>query len=100
MRTTPITVTEAVRHFSEYVHRAAFGHERFLLKRGRCTLAELRPVHPPGITLGTLPELLDNLPHLGKDEAAAFAADLKATAKRTRSERLRDPWASSSTPTS
>jgi len=49
-----VSVTEVVRHFSDYVNRVAYRREAFVLRRGRMTLAELRPV-PSGRHLGDLP---------------------------------------------
>jgi len=67
--------TEVARNFAEYVDRAAFHGERFVLMRGSRAVAELRPVLA-GMRLGDLPGLLASLPHLGSEDAAAFEEDL------------------------
>lgn len=88
-----ITITEAARGLSEYVNRVAYRREAFILYRGGKPTAELRPV-PMGMRLGDLAEVLRSLPHLTKDEANEFAADLDAGRKAKKGEKLRDPWAS------
>ena len=42
MNTNVLTVTEAVRNFSEYVSRVAYRHETFVLRKGKKSVAELR----------------------------------------------------------
>ena len=39
MSTEVLTVTEAVRHFSEYINRVAYRHEVFVLRKGRKSVA-------------------------------------------------------------
>ncbi len=88
-----LTVTEAVRHFSDYISRVAYRHETFVLRKGRKAVAELRPL-PTGRRLGDLPALLRSVPHLSKDDAVTFEKDIDtARADLDRGE-LRDPWAS------
>jgi antitoxin (DNA-binding transcriptional repressor) of toxin-antitoxin stability system len=72
---TRITVTEAVRRFSDYVNRVAYRGERFVLVRGGTEVAELRPV-ARGLPLGDLPGLLASLPPLDPAERSEFAADV------------------------
>jgi antitoxin (DNA-binding transcriptional repressor) of toxin-antitoxin stability system len=93
MRSKSITVTEAARHFSEYVGRVAYRHESFVLHKGKKAVAELRPV-PAGIRLGDLPELLASLPRLTPEEATAFAEDLRAARARLDAEGMPDRWRS------
>ena len=90
---TGITVTEAVRHFSDYISRVAYRHESFVLCKGSKPVAELRPV-PEGRRLGDLPGILRSLPHLSKGDSAAFAQDVEASRDTLASDELRDPWAS------
>lgn len=71
-----LTVTEAVRHFSDYVSRVAYRRESFVLRRGRKAMAELRPV-PSARRLGDLPAILKALPRLSKREAKAFLEDVR-----------------------
>ena len=93
MAAITLTVTEAVRHFSDYVSRVAYRHESFVLCKGRKPVAELRPV-PGGRRLGDLPDVLRSVPHLSKRDAMAFAKDVEASRKARANDALRDPWAS------
>ena len=93
MHTKSVSVTEAVRHFSEYVNRVAYRHETFLLSRGRKAMAELRPV-PRGRRLGDLPRLLASLPRLSVREADTFAKDVTRARASVKREKVKDPWAS------
>jgi len=90
---TKLSVTEAVRHFSEYINRITYKGEHILLLRGKKAVAELRPT-PTGKLLGGLPDLLRALPHLSKMEADAFAEDLSKARSVISKEKLRDPWES------
>ena len=71
-----LSVTEAARHFAEYINRAAYRGECFVLVRGNKPVAELRPL-PMGKRLAELPALLASLPHLTPDEATQFVDDLR-----------------------
>ena len=93
MHPTAITVTEAVRNFSDYINRIAYRGERFVLIKGKKAVAELRPV-PAGRCLGELADLLASLPRLSLEEAEAFAEDISCPKEEFTEERLRDPWAS------
>jgi antitoxin (DNA-binding transcriptional repressor) of toxin-antitoxin stability system len=94
MGTTTVTVTEAARHFSDYISRVAYRHESFVLCKGKKPVAELRPL-PSGRRLGDLPGILRSLPHLTKRDAAAFAKEVDAARKAIdENSGLRDPWAS------
>ena len=93
MNAKTLTVTEAARHFSDYVSRVAYRHEAFVLCKGRRRMAELRPV-PTGRRLGDLPEIFRSLPRLSRREATAFAGDVEAARSALATKRLRDPWAS------
>lgn len=75
MYSKTLTVTEAVRNFSDYVNRVAYKRESFVLRRGRKAMAELRPV-PTGRRLGDLPAILKSLPHLSAREVDAFSRDV------------------------
>ena len=93
MNTKVVTVTEAVRHFSDYVSRVAYRHETFVLRKGKKAVAELRPL-PIGRRLGDLPSILRSVPHLSKADAAAFASDVDAARTDLAAGEMRDPWAS------
>ncbi len=74
--THTVSMTEVSRHLSDYVNRAAYQGEHFMLSRGKKILAELRPA-PRGRRLGELPEIWRTLPHLSPEEADAFLKDVK-----------------------
>jgi antitoxin (DNA-binding transcriptional repressor) of toxin-antitoxin stability system len=93
MNAKTLTVTEAARHFSDYIGRVAYRNEAFVLCKGKKPVAELRPL-PCGRRLGDLPAILRALPHLSKAEAEAFAADVAAARGALATAELRDPWAS------
>jgi antitoxin (DNA-binding transcriptional repressor) of toxin-antitoxin stability system len=91
MTANVLTVTEAARHFSEYISRVAYRHETFVLRKGSKPVAELRPL-PSGRRLGDLPSILRSVPHLA--EADTFTEDVDAARNAVAEEKLRDPWAS------
>ena len=93
MHTNVLTVTEAVRHFSDYISRVAYRRESFVLHKGKKPVAELRPL-PSGRRLGDLPAILRSVPHLSSEDAALFAADLDAARTNLPNGNLVDPWAS------
>lgn len=93
MREKTLTVTEVVRNFSDYVNRVVYRRERFVLRKGKKPVAELRPV-PSGTRLGDLPALLASLPRLSERDAKAFADDLDRARESLAREGLKDPWAS------
>ena len=88
-----LSVTEAARHFAEYINRVAYRGESFTLVRGNKAVAELRPL-PVGKRLAELPALLASLPHLAPDEAMQFADDLRAAREELERVEVRDPWRS------
>ncbi|TFH13138.1 MAG: type II toxin-antitoxin system Phd/YefM family antitoxin [Lentisphaerales bacterium] len=92
MSTNVLTVTEAVRHFSEYVSRVAYRHETFVLSKGNKAVAELRPL-PSGRRLGDLPSILRSVPHLPNDDVISFGEDVDTARTTLASDKLRDPWA-------
>lgn len=92
MSTNVLTVTEAVRHFSEYVSRVAYRHETFVLSKGNKPVAELRPL-PSGRRLGDLPSILRSVPRLSSDDVISFGDDVDTARTTLASDKLRDPWA-------
>lgn len=86
MRTKVLTVTEAVRNFSEYISRVAYRQESFILHKGRKPVAELRPL-PHGRSLGDLSSILRAVPHLSRADVDAARTDLAAAEPR-------NPWES------
>lgn len=93
MSASVLTVTEAARHFSEYVSRVTYRHEAFVLCKGNKPVAELRPL-PYGRRLGDLPSILRSVPHLAKADAEVFAHDVDAARTELAAGEPRDPWAS------
>ncbi|NCC51981.1 MAG: hypothetical protein EOM20_12305 [Spartobacteria bacterium] len=93
MNTKVLTVTEAARHFSDFISRVAYRHETFVLSKGKKPVAELRPV-PIGRRLGDLPEILSAVPHLSSDDATLFEKDVDLAREHLDDTELRDPWAS------
>ncbi|MGH6691122.1 MAG: type II toxin-antitoxin system Phd/YefM family antitoxin [Gammaproteobacteria bacterium] len=88
-----VTVTEFARNLSRYIHRVAFGGERFILLKGGRPVAEILPP-PRGRRLGELRQLLAELPHLPPEDAAAFASDLDAARATLGAIRTEDRWES------
>jgi len=93
MSTNVLTVTEAVRHFSDYISRVAYRRESFILRRGNKPIAELRPM-PQGRKLGDLPAVIRSVPHLSSGDVSVFAADIDAARASLAHDTLRDPWES------
>ena len=91
MSTNVLTVTEMVRHFSDYISRVAYRNETFILRKGNNPMAEIRPVLD-GIRLGDLPSMLNSIPHLSEDEVHAFAGDIESARLMSSGEMARDPW--------
>jgi antitoxin (DNA-binding transcriptional repressor) of toxin-antitoxin stability system len=91
---TRLTVTEAVRNFSEILGRVRFRGERFVLLRGGKPVAELGPTAAAApVRLGELPAVLEGLPHLEPDDAERFARDLDS-GRRAAYPPPTVPWAS------
>jgi len=77
-----LTVTEAVRNFSELLGRVRFKGERFVLLKGGKPVAELVPTEAAApLRLGELPAVLAGLPHLDPEDADRFEADLESARK-------------------
>lgn len=93
MSARTLTVTEVVRHFSDYLNLVVYKRESFVLQKGRKTIAELRPL-PAGRRLGDLPALLRSAPRLSESDASSFEKDINDARAELDSIPLRDPWAS------
>lgn len=78
MPTTRLTVTEAVRNFSEILGRVRFKGERFVLLKGGRPVAELGPTDAAPVRLEELPAILESLPHLDPEDADRFARELES----------------------
>lgn len=95
MNAKSLTVTEAVRNFSDYISRVAYRHESFVLYKGKKPMAELRPIPVESkSTLKDLPDIFRKIPRLTEEEAKAFADDIEAARRALPRGGLRDPWAS------
>jgi antitoxin (DNA-binding transcriptional repressor) of toxin-antitoxin stability system len=93
MMSQTLSVTEAARHFAEYINRVAYRGECFALVRGNKPIAELRPL-PAGKRLAELPAVFASLPHLSPTEAAQLADDLTAAREALARAEVHDPWQS------
>ena len=71
-----ISVTEAVRNFADFINRVSYRGEQFVLERGGRPVARLGPI-PQGGRLGALPDLLENVPELGPEDAEDFAREMR-----------------------
>lgn len=85
-----VTVAELARHLTGYIDRVANGGESFILVRGKTQVAELRPPPAPR-PAATLKDVLDSLPRLTPEEAAAFADDLEAVQREANRDMPADP---------
>jgi hypothetical protein len=92
MTSNVLTVTELVRHFSDYISRVAYKHETFILRKGNKLMAELRPA-PTGIKLGDLPGILASLPHLSAADVDTYAKDIADARASLPNNDMKDPWA-------
>lgn len=88
-----ITVTEFARNLSRFLHRVAFGGERFIILKGGKPVAEVSPP-PRGRRLGELEQLLADLPHLPPEEAAVFCRDLESARAALAGVPTGDRWES------
>lgn len=89
-----LSVTEAVRNFSDILGRVRFQGERFILLKGGKPVAELGPTEAAApVRLRHLPGILADLPHLDPGDVDDFAADLEAAREAAGSVQP-GPWAS------
>lgn len=72
-----ISVTDAVRNFSDLINRIRYQRKSYLLTRGGTIVAQLTPALEP-LTGARLATLWENRPRLDPDDAAAWEADLAA----------------------
>lgn len=90
-----ITVTQAVRTFSEIIGQVRFQRESFILTKGGKPVAEIRPLPSTGpVRLADLPAVLESLPHLDSKEVESFARDLESSREQINKLKPRDPWES------
>ena len=86
-----LSVTDAARHFADYINRVFCRGESFVLMRGNKPVAELRPL-PKRKRLKELPALLASLPHLSPAEATQLAGDLTAARQGLACAEVHNPW--------
>ncbi len=89
----PLSVTEAARHFSDYLNQVLYRGEQFVLMRGKRPVAILAPA-PRGVQLDELPALLAHLPHLPPGDADSFSRDIDDARTASGQATGADPWAS------
>ena len=88
-----VTATEFARGLSEFINRATYRREEFLITRGGKPVATLSPA-PTGVRVSDLTEILSNLPNLDEEDITAFESDLSADREANNSPVI-DPWESS-----
>ncbi|MGQ0635809.1 MAG: hypothetical protein ACT4QC_14455 [Planctomycetaceae bacterium] len=80
MSETVLSVTEAARHFAEYVNRAHYQSQSFLLLKGGVPFARLVPAGPAACRGRDLAQVLEKV-SLPDAERRAWQRDLKAALK-------------------
>ena len=89
MNSITANVTDVTRHFSEYLNRAAYAGESFVIVRGGRALAELKPL-PRSKKISELASVLSSLPKLSETEKQEFKSDLVKIRKSAVGEK--NPW--------
>ena len=89
MNSITANVTDVTRHFSEYLNRAAYAGESFVIVRGGRALAELKPL-PRSKRISELAAVFSSLPKLSETEKKGFKSDLVKIRKSAVGER--NPW--------
>jgi prevent-host-death family protein len=87
-----ITVTEASRNFSDLVNRVAYRSKTAVLTRGGKPVARMSPIRAEETTGLDVARKVRSRVRMPKDEADAYAADLK-DARSVGNKPQRDPWA-------
>lgn len=88
-----VTVTEFARGLSDFINRATYRKEEFLITRGGKAVAALSPA-PTGVRIRDLAKTLNDLPRLQPDDLSSLEADLEV-ARSSNNQPLTDPWESS-----
>jgi antitoxin (DNA-binding transcriptional repressor) of toxin-antitoxin stability system len=86
-----ITVTDAVRNFSDLINRVFYSGESATLIRNGIPVARMVPAGPPVCPASRLAELWHRLPTLTAADGRRLAADI--TTARAQLPTPRDPWA-------
>ena len=88
-----VTVTDLARNLSEFLNRATYRREEFVITRGGKPVATLSPV-PSGVRISDLERVLCGLPDLAPGDLAGMASDL-VDARKVGNDPTSDPWPSS-----
>ena len=84
------SVTDVSRNFSDYINRATYTGDTFVLVRGGKPVAELRGC-PRFRKMADLPEIMASLPSLSEKDAADFKDDLRQARESIAAEEV-SPW--------
>jgi antitoxin (DNA-binding transcriptional repressor) of toxin-antitoxin stability system len=87
-----ITVTELSRGLSDFINRASYRGETFVIMRGGKAVAQITPA-PAGARVRDLAAIFGALPPLDTSDLDAFARDLDG-AREAMNEPVRDAWGS------
>ena len=85
-----ITVTELARGLSDFINRASYRGETFVIMRGGKPVAQITPT-PAGARVKDLPAIFASLPPLDTDDVDAFGEDLDR-AREAMNEPVEDAW--------
>lgn len=85
-----VTVTELARGLSDFINRATYRREEFVIMRNGKPVATLSPV-PTGIRVSDLERTLSDFPALPSEDLASFESDL-AAARDANNEPVTDSW--------
>ena len=85
-----VTVTELARSLSDYINRATYRQEEFLITRGNKAVATLSPV-ATGVKVADLKQVLGGLPNLKPTDVDQFESDLKDI-RQDQNEPVLDKW--------
>lgn len=90
MKTISANVTDVARNFSDYINRASYGGEHFVLIRGGKPVAEINPL-PKKMTVMNLTEVMASLPKLPDNEIESMVKDLN-DARNSTGKEDKNPW--------
>jgi len=90
MKTHVITATQMSQSLSDVFNKVYYQGDSFEIKRGREIIAKIIPIRTkkPGLKVSELPQFFASLPHMDKEESAAFMQDLHTIRK----QKTRNPW--------
>ncbi len=87
-----VTTTELARGLSDFINRATYRKEEFLITRGGKPVATLSPA-PTGVRVRDLADTLAGLPSLETDDIERMNEDLSEV-REYGNQPLKDPWES------